>query len=210
MSMERTENKTGQAELRDKNGMTEAEFLENYKTKTYPRPYVTADMAIFSEKGGDLYLLMVRRGGHPYMGKWALPGGFLNSNETIEECAARELCEETGVDGVAPVQVGVFSKPGRDPRGWVITVAYTAMVDMDHTKVAADDDAADARWFKVRARSAGGAEAHEGVPEGSEGVSQGSEGVVLEGGGESLYAGPGSSDLAFDHADIILKAWEIR
>ena len=107
------------------------------------------------------------------------------------------------MDGVAPVQVGVFSKPGRDPRGWVITVAYTAMVDMDHTKVAADDDAADARWFKVRARSAGGAEAHEGVPEGS-------EGVVLEGGGESLYAGPGSSDLAFDHADIILKAWEIR
>lgn len=135
--------------MRDKNGLSEREFLEIYKTKNYPRPYVTADIVIFAKKDGEIYVLLIRRKGHPYIGKWALPGGFLNQDETAEEGAARELFEETGVRDADIRLAGVFSRPGRDPRGWVVTIAYTACVDPDRTQVTAGDDAGDARWFKV-------------------------------------------------------------
>ena len=183
--------------VRDKNGYTEEEFLEIYRTKNYPRPYVTADMVVLSRKGEEKFVLLVKRGGHPYLGQWALPGGFLNPDETIEECAARELTEETGVKDVTPVPVGMFSKPGRDPRGWVITQAYTAEVDMDRTKVAADDDAADARWFKIVR------------PEESADRDGSTAVLALTYGDEHLSVAPGRSDLAFDHGDILLKTMDI-
>ena len=83
-------------ELRDKNGLTEAEFLANYRPGDYPRPSVAADIVIFTRKEDTVRVLLVRRGGHPCLGQWALPGGFVEPGETVGHAAARELEEETG------------------------------------------------------------------------------------------------------------------
>ena len=89
-------------ELRDKNGLTEQEFLASYHAGDFPRPSVTADIMIFSRDERGLKVLLVRRGGHPCLGQWALPGGFVEPNETIGHAAARELEEETGLTGLVP------------------------------------------------------------------------------------------------------------
>jgi len=121
--------------------MTEEEFLKEYAKKNYPRPYLTADLVVFN----DDKVLLVKRKNHPCMGKWALPGGFSKADETIEETAKRELKEETNADVDDIKLVGVYSKPGRDPRGWVVSVAYLA--DIKNTNVKAADDAKEACFF---------------------------------------------------------------
>ena len=131
----------------DKNGMTEEQFLNSYNPGDYPRPSLTADVALFSREGDELQLLMIRRGGHPHIGKLALPGGFAESDEDIYATARRELMEETGVDAEA-FEVGQFSTPGRDKRGWVISVLYSAIVDA--CRVMAGDDARSAEWYPIR------------------------------------------------------------
>lgn len=136
-------------ELRDKNGLTEKEFLDNYKVGDYPRPCVTADILIFSPGKTKQEILLVKRGGHPYINKWALPGGFANPNESVDDAAKRELLEETHIEGLPMEQLGLFSDPGRDPRAWVMTEAYIAAADKERLNVCADDDANDARWFTV-------------------------------------------------------------
>lgn len=136
-------------ELRDKNGLTEKEFLDNYKVGDYPRPCVTADILIFSPGKNKQEILLVKRGGHPYINKWALPGGFANPNESVDDAAKRELLEETHIEGLPLEQLGLFSDPGRDPRAWVMTEAYIATADKKRLNVCADDDANDARWFTV-------------------------------------------------------------
>lgn len=113
----------------------------------YPRPAVTADCAVFAEKDGRLHLLLIRRGAQPFKDCWALPGGFLNPDETAEEGAARELREETGIAPGGLRQLGAYTAPGRDPRGWVITVAFTCRAEMSAAK--GGDDAREARWFPV-------------------------------------------------------------
>ncbi|WP_052446597.1 NUDIX domain-containing protein [Candidatus Soleaferrea massiliensis] len=138
--------------LRDKNGLTEKEFLERYQPGDYPRPSVTADILVFALGETLPRLLLIRRGGHPHLGSWALPGGFANPDESVDEAAARELLEETHITGLPLVQLGMFSDPGRDPRTWVITQAYIAVVDRSNIHPAADDDAADAQWFSVGCR----------------------------------------------------------
>lgn len=143
-------------ELRDKNGLTEAEFLERYRPKDYARPSVTADIAVFRRDGTGSDLLLVRRGGHPFLGKWALPGGFAEESEPVDETARRELREETHLSGVAMEQVGLFSAPGRDPRMWVMSEAYVAVLPDGAQEIASGDDAADARWFHVTAREGRG------------------------------------------------------
>ena len=151
-------------ELRDKNGLTEAEFLAQYNPKDYPRPSFTADIAIFRENSAELdttsyadslnslssalELLLIKRGGHPFLGCWALPGGFVNPDEDADTAAARELVEETGVTGASLEQLGIYSAPGRDPRAWTVSEAYVAVVDAS-TVVQAGDDAADAQWFAI-------------------------------------------------------------
>ncbi len=102
-------------ELRDKNGLTEREYLAQYRADKYPRPSVTVDVCIFSRAAdGALRTLLIRRGGHPFLGWWALPGGFAQPGERVEEAAARELEEETnlsgltGVRGRAVIQVDIF------------------------------------------------------------------------------------------------------
>lgn len=135
--------------LRDKNGLTEEEFLAGYDASRYPRPSVTVDNLIFAQKDGIKRVLLIRRGGHPCIGMWALPGGFVSPNETTEQASARELFEETHLSGITGRQLYTVSTPGRDKRTWTISVCYLSHIDADALVVEADDDAADAAWFEV-------------------------------------------------------------
>ena len=165
-------------EVRDSNGLTEQEFLAAYRDKHYPAPYLTADMVLLSE-GKDV--LMIRRKGHPYLGCWALPGGFVEPGESAEEGALRELTEETSVTGFTVDdihEIGLFSKPGRDPRGWIVSDAFLAPVKREEIVFKAADDAAEAAWITVRRD------------------------------GENLIFPEGVSP-AFDHADVLKKAFAL-
>jgi 8-oxo-dGTP diphosphatase len=119
--------------------------------KDYPRPALTADMVVVvKDPGGGHRVLMVRRARDPFQGKWALPGGFVEPTETVAEAAVRELREETSLTGVDVEEIGCFSKPGRDPRGWVVTVAHLAVIPADRMdQVQAGDDAASAGWLDL-------------------------------------------------------------
>lgn len=113
----------------------------------YPHLSVTTDCVIFSFDGTKLRVLLVQRGIEPYKGRWAMPGGFMQMNESADEGALRELHEETGLKAAYIKQFHTFSEPNRDPRERVITIAYYALVKMQEVKGA--DDAADARWFAL-------------------------------------------------------------
>jgi len=139
---------------------TEAEFLKSYDASKYERPSVTVDMVIFTildrpqvnyrklpEK--DLCVLLVKRGGHPFKDRWALPGGFVRPTESLEQAAIRELAEETGVENVYMEQLYTWGDPGRDPRTWVVSCSYMALIDANRVKLTAGDDAVDAQWFRV-------------------------------------------------------------
>lgn len=115
----------------------------------YPRPAVTADCIIFGFDAGELKVLLIERGIEPYKGKWAIPGGFLRDNESADDCARRELFEETGLENVFMEQLYTFSNPERDPRGHVVTVAYYALVKLSDYTVKAGDDAKNANWFGI-------------------------------------------------------------
>lgn len=117
-------------------------------TYEYPRPAVTVDVVIFTIRAGELAILMIRRGGTPFKGHWALPGGFVEDNESLERAAARELQEETGIIQTSLVQLGAFGDPGRDPRGHTVSVAFYAFIAVPARPVAADD-AADAQWVSL-------------------------------------------------------------
>ena len=133
-------------------GQTEAEFLAAYRPGDYPHPSVTVDILVFSLEKETPELLMIRRGNHPYLGSWALPGGFTEPEETTEESARRELMEETHVEGLPLESIGFYSGPGRDPRGWTMSQAFLAAADRSALHVAAGDDAGDAAWFRVTYR----------------------------------------------------------
>lgn len=115
----------------------------------YPHPSVTADIVIFTIRDRQLKLLLIRRSGEPYRGKWALPGGFVNIDEDLDEAARRELEEETGVTGVYLEQLYTFGKPDRDPRERVITVAYYALIPSDKLQLRAASDAEAVGWFAM-------------------------------------------------------------
>ena len=113
----------------------------------YPHPAVTTDVVIFTIREGKLELLLVKRGNAPHRGRWALPGGFVNPGEDLEECALRELEEETGISGVYLEQLYTFGQPQRDPRERVISVAYYALVPSDPIRLRAATDAEAVAWF---------------------------------------------------------------
>ena len=113
----------------------------------FPRPAVTADCVVITNEPLPKVLL-IQRGSDPFKGAWAFPGGFMNMNETTEECAIRELEEETGLKVATVHQIGAYSKVDRDPRGRTITVAYLAIVD-SKKEVIGQDDAANAEWFPI-------------------------------------------------------------
>ncbi|MBO6241658.1 MAG: NUDIX hydrolase [Butyrivibrio sp.] len=171
------------SELRDKNGLTEEEFLKQYNSDGWKKPSLTADICIITKAGDVQKILLIRRGNHPCLGKWATPGGFSEEGECIENTAARELEEETSIkmDAKELTLVGVYSKPGRDPRGWTVSVAFAAVVDADKVKPIAADDAADAKWFTISKTGD------------TYSFSADNETITLD-------------ELAFDHADIVTDA----
>ncbi|WP_455387568.1 NUDIX hydrolase [Petrachloros mirabilis] len=113
----------------------------------FPHPAVTVDIVIFTIRDGELKLLLVRRAGEPYRRKWALPGGFVRMEESLDQAARRELEEETGVSGVFLEQLYTFGEPDRDPRERVITVAYYALIPSDRVQLRAATDAEAVGWF---------------------------------------------------------------
>ncbi|MBQ9189933.1 MAG: NUDIX hydrolase [Clostridia bacterium] len=115
----------------------------------YPKPSLTADMCLYAREGGDVYVLLIRRGRPPFPGAWAFPGGFVEKGETVEDAAARELAEETGVEGLRYEPIGVFSEAGRDPRGWTVTSVYRSEVIRADIRAVGMDDAAEASWFRI-------------------------------------------------------------
>ena len=164
--------------------MNEKEFPESYDDGEYRRPSVTADILVFSMSSDfKLQLLLVKRKNQPHMGKWAIPGGFVDYDESLEEAALRELKEETHVEDVYLEQLYTFGKPGRDPRTRVISVAYVALVPKERLHIQAGDDAAEAALFEIENIDWG---IRFYSPEMREALSE--------------------EDLAFDHAEIIRTA----
>jgi len=127
------------------------ETAEDYDATKYERPSVTADVVIFTLRNQDLQVLLIKRAHWPYEDYWAIPGGFAQMDESLEETALRELREETGVTDVYLEQLYTFGDPGRDPRTRVITVAYIAVAPADQIEPRAGSDAAEARWWPMYA-----------------------------------------------------------
>ena len=167
----------------------EKEYLGAYQIGDYQRPSVATDIVVLRQRPGTatceglFSVLLIRRGEHPFMSKWALPGGFVRPGESVEQTALRELQEETGLTGISLSQVGVFSNPGRDPRGWIISCAFAGELTDDGMTPIYGDDAIDARWFDVHGEAK-------------------SENLTLKHQDLSLTA----QDLAFDHAIILRRA----
>lgn len=150
--------------------------------KEYPKPSLTADNVVVTSSRGRHRVLFIRRLRPPFEGRWALPGGFVEPTETVAQAAQRELEEETSLTGVAVEELGCFSKPGRDPRGWVVSIAHLARVPEERmADVKAGDDAASAAWLDLSFPRDGASYTleHEGKP---------------------------VSELAFDHKDILAAA----
>ena len=147
--------------LRNKQGLTQEEFLKQYDASAFERPSVTVDMLIFTvvNKSEENYrklpekalrLLMVKRGDHPFIGQWALPGGFVSVYESLEDAALRKLKTETNVDNVYMEQLYTWGDVDRDPRTRVISCAYMALTDSNKLNIVAGDDADDAKWFNIK------------------------------------------------------------
>ncbi len=141
----------------------EQQYLSGYNIADYERPSVAADIAlftVFNEETGnyrklaekELRILLIKRKEHPFLSRWALPGGFMKRSETAEETASRELYEETGVKDIYLSQLKVISDKDRDPRGWIISTAFMALIDSTTLRISAASDAADAAWFGVSHR----------------------------------------------------------
>jgi 8-oxo-dGTP diphosphatase len=116
----------------------------------YPRPMVTVDVVVFNSQTEQLHVLLIQRAQEPFQGAWALPGGFVDMDESLEEAAGRELAEETGLEGVNLEQLQTYGDPNRDPRGRVISVAYCAFLASEQTvSIQEGSDASQARWLPV-------------------------------------------------------------
>lgn len=140
---------------KNEKGQTLEEFLKEYDPYQYKNPCATTDMVLFSYAGEKpdtdaLKVLLVCRKNHPSIGYWALPGGFVELYENLEDTARRELEEETGVKGLPVEQFACYGDYQRDPRARVITTAYFSLVNEKKVRVKAGDDAADAAWFTVK------------------------------------------------------------
>ena len=135
--------------LRNADGLTEEEFLAQYNPSDYERPSVTVDMVVLamSKSLDRLKILLIKRKNHPYIGQWALPGGFMNPNESGHQAAQRELFEETGIKNVYLEQFYIMTQPNRDPRMWVMSIDYLALIR--ECDIVAGDDASEALWFDI-------------------------------------------------------------
>lgn len=214
--------------------MTEKEFLKNYDMSKYERPSVATDMVIFTVRDFQeenyrklpqkkLSILMIKRGNYPFKDKWALAGGFVMKNESTEQSAKRELFEETGVENIYLEQLYTFSDPNRDPRGWIMSCSYMALVDAQKLNAQAGDDAKEVKWFNVDYILKDEKEIIEENVKTTEKhyeliLSSSDDSIVLKSevccknhisaNGTWFEIVENSSDLAFDHAKIISYAIE--
>lgn len=145
---------------KNRQGLTEEQFLAQYDAGKYERPSVTVDMLVFTVTNEEkenyrklpekvLKILMVKRGDHPCMGYWALPGGFVNIDESLDRAALRELKEETNIESIYMEQLYTWGDVDRDPRTRVIGCSYMSLIDSGRLDIRAGDDADDVRWFSV-------------------------------------------------------------
>ncbi len=114
----------------------------------YPRPSVTVDIVLFHQTGDGLEVLLIKRRHEPFADHWALPGGFVDENETLEAAATRELREETGLSRAKFQQIAAFGDPGRDPRGHTVSIAFGAILK-SKGKAEAADDAKEVGWHNI-------------------------------------------------------------
>jgi 8-oxo-dGTP diphosphatase len=149
---------------RNQAGLTEREFLECYDPTQYERPSATVDTVIFTvtdEEAEDirrvpdkvLRVLLIRRGDHPFLGDWALPGGFVGIDESLDDAADRKLRAETGLGDIYLEQLYTWGDVQRDPRTRVISASYMALVDATTLDLRAGEDTTDARWLTIRERT---------------------------------------------------------
>jgi 8-oxo-dGTP diphosphatase len=169
-------------------------------TYPYPRPAVTCDAVVFSMRADDLAVLLIQRKDEPFKGQWALPGGFVNENESLERAAARELAEETGLTGARLEQIGAFGDPGRDPRGHTVTIAWVTFL-VTEAAITAGDDAAAAEWHALRTLALDSISTSRSVPPSALRAQK------KPARRPTLRPGSGSIRLAFDHAKIIARAY---
>lgn len=122
-------------------------------TYEYPRPSLTVDCVIFGKNNHDeeLKVLLIQRKNEPFQNQWAFPGGFIDENEPIEKAALRELKEETKLENVEVTQFYSFGNPERDPRGWTVSIAHYAIVNIEECHIEAADDAKKVDWFALSA-----------------------------------------------------------
>ena len=177
---------------------SEQQYLQNYDPSQFEHPSVTVDILIFTVSDKKLRLLLIRRNEHPYLGKWAVPGGFLRMDESAEEAAERRIREEAGVEGVHLEQLYTFSAVDRDPRTRVISIAYLAAVPADKLRFLAGTGADEAALFEV---SGIGKEKADRQP--PNGAAKEQDPLLLTGPDGTQITG---MDLAFDHAQIIRTA----
>lgn len=203
--------------LRDQNGLTEQEFLASYRVEDYPRPSVACDMVVFTvgREEADSYrqlpalrleVLLIQRGGHPFLGDWALPGGFVRPGETVGQTAARELREETGLENVYLEQLGMFSEPRRDPRAWVMSCAHMALIDGERVSPRAGDDARQAGWFRLTCPPGEDGRLRLELERGETRLSATVEGPAGGAAGPEGYNITENRGLAFDHGRILAYA----
>ncbi|WP_295123608.1 NUDIX domain-containing protein [Ruminococcus sp.] len=139
-------------------------------------------------------LLLIRRGEEPFLGSYSLPGGFLRKGETIEEAAERELKEEAGVNEPKLIELGVYSKPGRDPRGWIISCCFIALTNTVALSTAANSDAASAHWVELESSDKDGRTSIK-LTDGEKTIFEYSDGSII------------SNLLAFDHGEMVRDAY---
>ncbi|WP_443034078.1 NUDIX hydrolase [Streptomyces sp. CA2R106] len=195
----------------------ERDFLAGYDPRAFDPIAVTVDVVVLTLREGRLHVLAIERGGPPFAGAWALPGGFVRAGkESLDAAAARELAEETGLDAftlgrVHLEQLGSYGHPDRDPRMHVVSIAYLAFAP-GLPDARAGGDAAGAAWLPVAAVGAAGAVAAAGQPEAparrphEQGRPAGTHGGGT--GRRPPPTAPGEAVLAFDHADILADALE--
>ena len=194
-------------QITDSTGRTQEEFLAEYDRTAYDRPSYTADNLLFADNGDGLAVLMIKRGGHPFLGEWAIPGGFVNPGECAEDAAKRELGEETGIE-VDTEQLVTVSTPGRDPRGWTVSTCFMGLLP-EPIAPAAGDDASDAKWFSIDYLASG--DVYKLILKSGEEIAttelklvRGADGKIDINRSEILARG----GIAFDHAKIIIYAVE--